>query len=122
VDDDRNILSSFQRQFHSIYETLIAENAYDGLKIIEMKGPVAVVVSDYRMPEMNGVEFLTRVREISPDTVRFMLTGQADMEAVIKVINEGRIFRLLTKPCLPDLMKKNIEDGIDQYKLIINTP
>jgi response regulator RpfG family c-di-GMP phosphodiesterase len=120
VDDDRNILSSFQRQFHSSYETLIAENSNEGLKIIEMEGPVAVVVSDYRMPEMNGVEFLTRVREISPDTVRFMLTGQADMEAVIKVINEGRIFRLLTKPCMPDLMKKNIEDGIDQYKLIIS--
>jgi response regulator RpfG family c-di-GMP phosphodiesterase len=120
VDDDRNILSSFQRQFHSSYETLTAENGTDGLNIIELEKSVAVVVSDYRMPEMNGVEFLTRVREISPDTVRFMLTGQADMEAVIKVINEGRIFRLLTKPCLPDLMKNNIEDGIDQYNLIIS--
>ncbi len=120
VDDDQNILSSFKRQFHGTYTTLIAENGASGLNIIEQEDPVAVVVSDYRMPEMNGVEFLSKVREISPNTVRFMLTGQADMEAVIKVINEGRIFRLLTKPCLPDLMKKNIEDGIEQYGLIVS--
>ena len=120
VDDDENILSSFERQFHTIYKTFTANSGALGLDLIEKEDPVALVVSDYRMPEMNGVEFLKRVREISPNTVRFMLTGQADLEAVIKVINEGQIFRMLTKPCLPDLMKKNIEDGIDQYKLIIS--
>ncbi|MFH0974477.1 MAG: HD domain-containing phosphohydrolase [Spirochaetota bacterium] len=120
VDDDTNILSSFKRQFHGIYNILTAGKGSEGLEIIEREHPVAVVVSDYRMPEMNGVEFLSKVRELSPDTVRFMLTGQADMEAAIKVINEGQIFRFLTKPCLPDLMKKNIEDGIAQYNLIVS--
>jgi response regulator RpfG family c-di-GMP phosphodiesterase len=120
VDDDQNILSSFKRQFHNIYNTFTADNGAEGINIIEKEENVAVVVSDYRMPEMNGVDFLSRAREISPNTVRFMLTGQADMEAVIKVINEGKIFRFLTKPCLPDLMKKNIEDGIEQYRLIIS--
>ncbi|MBN2401420.1 MAG: response regulator [Spirochaetes bacterium] len=120
VDDDENILSSFKRQFYGIYTVLTAISGEDGLSTIEKEAPVALVVSDYRMPEMNGVEFLSKVREISPNTVRFMLTGQADMDAVIKVINEGRIFRFLTKPCLPDLMKKNIEDGIEQYNLIVS--
>ncbi len=120
VDDDENILSSFKRQFHNIYTTFTARSGTDGLKIIEKENPIAVVVADYRMPEMNGVEFLSKVLEISPDTVRFMLSGQADIEAIIKVINESKIFRFLTKPCIPDLMKKNIEDGIAQYRLVIS--
>jgi response regulator RpfG family c-di-GMP phosphodiesterase len=120
VDDEENILSSFKRQFHNIYPTFTASNGADGLNIIEKENPISVVVADYRMPEMNGVEFLTKTLEISPNTVRFMLTGQADMEAIIKVINEGKIFRFLTKPCIPDLLKKNIEDGIEQYRLIIS--
>jgi response regulator RpfG family c-di-GMP phosphodiesterase len=95
-------------------------NGADGLAIIEKEGPVAVVLSDYRMPAMNGAEFLSGVREISPDTVRMMLTGQADFDALIKVINEGQIYRFLSKPCPPDLIKKNIEDGIVQYNLIVS--
>ena len=119
VDDDQHILSSFERQFHGIYRTFTANNGNTGLELIEKEKPISVVVADYRMPEMNGVEFLSKVSEISPNTVRFMLTGQADMEAIIKVINEGRVFRFLTKPCLPDLMRKNIEDGIAHYELVI---
>ena len=120
VDDEENILSSFKRQFHNIYTTFTAKSGADGLIIMEKEKIVSVVVADYRMPEMNGVEFLSKVREMSPNTVRFMLTGQADMEAVIKVINEGRIFRFLTKPTVPDLLKKNIEDGLEQYNLVVS--
>jgi response regulator RpfG family c-di-GMP phosphodiesterase len=70
------------------------------------------------MPVMNGVELLKTVKEISPDTVQIMLTGQADMNAVIDLINKGGIFRFLTKPCEPDDLIKNINDGIRQYELI----
>jgi response regulator RpfG family c-di-GMP phosphodiesterase len=120
VDDEKYILSSFTRQFQTDFNMQTAESGIKGLEIIEKEGPVAVVFSDYRMPEMNGVEFLSNVREISPDTVRFMLTGQADFDALIKVINEGQIYRFLTKPCPPDIIKKNIEDGISQYNLVIS--
>ena len=120
VDDEKNILSSFSRQFHNEFNMRTAESGAEGLEIFEKEGPVAVVLSDYRMPAMNGAEFLTKVREISPDTVRMMLTGQADFDALIKVINEGQIYRFLSKPCPPDLIKKNIEDGIVQYNLIVS--
>ena len=119
VDDDPNILSSLKRQFHNQYSIVTAESGAGGITALKEKGPFCVVVADYRMPEMNGAEFLKRAREISPGTVRFMLTGQADLEAVVKVINEGKIFRLLLKPCLPNLMKKNIADGIAQYRLLL---
>ncbi len=119
VDDDENILSSFKRQFHNKFNMLFAKSGAKGLDIIENEGPVALVVSDYRMPEMNGADFLFKVRERFPNTVRIMLTGQADIEAMVKIINEGRIFRFLTKPCPPELMRKNIEDGLEQYRLLM---
>jgi response regulator RpfG family c-di-GMP phosphodiesterase len=118
VDDDRNLLDGIRRQLHGKMNISVAESGMEGLELIKKNGPFAVVVSDYKMPLMNGVEFLSRVRDISPDTVRIMLTGQADMQAIIDVINQGEIFRFLTKPCPPDLLKKNIEDGIHQYRLI----
>ncbi|MBN2041906.1 MAG: response regulator [Spirochaetes bacterium] len=118
VDDDENILSSLKRQFHNKYSIVTAVSGKQGLEEFEKQKPFAVVISDYRMPEMNGAEFLAKVREKYPNTVRFMLTGQADMEGIIDVINQGQVFRFLTKPCPPDLMIKNIEDGIAQYRLI----
>jgi response regulator RpfG family c-di-GMP phosphodiesterase len=70
------------------------------------------------MPEMNGAQLLAEVKARTPDTVRMMLTGQADMNAVVNVINEGSIFRFLTKPCPSELLTKNIDEGIKQYRLI----
>ena len=117
VDDDVNILSSFERQFHGQYEVTTAESGKAALDILRDPGNFAVVISDYRMPEMNGDEFLMDVRELAPGTVRLMLTGQADLEAVVHVVNEGQIFRFLLKPCPPDLMKKNIEDAVAQHRM-----
>ncbi|MDY6967569.1 MAG: HD domain-containing phosphohydrolase [Spirochaetota bacterium] len=118
VDDDVNILSSFKRQLRSKFDVETAESGRKGLEILKNNGPYSIVVSDYRMPEMNGVEFLTEVREIAPDSVRFMLTGQADMQAVVDIVNKGSIFRFLIKPCPIELVEKNINDGIEQYNLI----
>jgi len=119
VDDDVNILSSFERQFHGQYEVSTAESGETGLEALKNSGDFAVVVSDYRMPQMNGDEFLVKAREISPNTVRFILTGQADLESVVDIVNEGRIYRFLLKPCPPELMKKNIEDGIAQHRTLL---
>src|SRR5208283_4999670 len=82
------------------------------------KGPFAVVVSDLRMPVMDGVEFLTRVRAISPDSVRVMLTGQADMDAAIAAVNEGNIFQFLTKPCPAETLTRALNAALEQYRLI----
>ena len=97
-------------------ETAVSGEA--GLDLIRSRGPFAVVVSDLRMPGMDGIQFLTAVREESPDTVRVMLTGYADVSTAIAAVNEGNIFRFLTKPCPPDLLVKTIEASLAQYRLI----
>jgi len=118
VDDDVNLLSAFQRQLRKRFETDVAESGELGLQAVELWGPYAVIISDYRMPGMNGVEFLAQVSEVSPDTTRILLTGYADLEIAIKAVNEGNIFRLLTKPCPPDVFARALYDGIRQYELI----
>jgi len=118
VDDDQNILSGVRRQMHGKYPVQTAESGARGIEILKKEGPFEVVVSDYKMPGMNGAEFLDSVRTISPETVRIMLSGQADMQELVGVINNGNIFRFLNKPCPPDLLLKNIDDGIEQYRLL----
>jgi sigma-B regulation protein RsbU (phosphoserine phosphatase) len=77
-----------------------------------------VVVTDYCMPEMNGIEFLSQVRRISPDAVRMLLTGSADLEAAIQAVNQGHIFRFLTKPCASEDLLKALAAGIQEYRRI----
>jgi response regulator RpfG family c-di-GMP phosphodiesterase len=120
VDDDHNILSAYQRQLRNKYYIDIALGGEAGLQHLQEKGPYAVIVSDLRMPGMDGVQFLTLAREAAPHTVRVMLTGQADMEDAINVVNEGNIFRFLTKPCPPDVLSKTLEDSIAQHHLLIS--
>ncbi|NIQ03497.1 MAG: response regulator, partial [Nitrospinaceae bacterium] len=78
----------------------------------------AVVVSDMRMPDMDGIQFLSRVREHYPQTVRMMLTGYADVKTAMNAVNEGNIFRFMTKPCPPEVFEKVLSAGIEQYRLI----
>ncbi|MBA4395569.1 MAG: histidine kinase, partial [Desulfobacca sp.] len=118
VDDELNVLEGYQRQFRKVFDTTIAPSGAKGLEIITEAGPFAVVVSDFKMPGMNGIEFLSRVRELAPDTVRIMLTGFAEIQAVIEAINEGNVYRFLTKPCPADLMIKALNDGLKQYQLV----
>ena len=96
-----------------------ADSGKAGLKRISDDGPYAVVVSDLKMPVMDGIQFLKSVREVSPDSVRMILTGHADVNTAIESVNEGNIFRFMTKPCPVDLLTKAIKAGIDQYRLII---
>jgi len=118
VDDEPEVLKGFERQFHGRFTLETAPGGEKGLEIIRDKGPFAVVMSDYKMPAMDGVEFLAKVKDISPDSVRMILTGHADLEVAIKSVNEGQVFRFLTKPCPPDFMAQVIEDGIKNYELI----
>jgi len=118
VDDDPNILDAYKRHFRKRFIIDIATGGGAGIEAIKTKGPFAVVVSDMRMPGMDGVEFLSWVRKEAPDTIRIMLTGQADMEDAIAVVNEGNIFRFLTKPCGPERMANALNASLEQYRLV----
>jgi len=118
VDDEPNVLQAFERQFRKRFEIRTALGPEAGLRALVEHGPFAVVVSDLRMPGMSGVEFLSRVRQSSPDTVRVMLTGQADLNAAIASVNEGNIFRFLTKPCPAETLARTLEAALEQYRLI----
>jgi len=118
VDDDPQLLQSFKRLFAGKLSLDTAEGVAEGLKSISERGPYAVVISDYRMPLMNGVQFLSKVKIAHPDTVRILLTGYADLKTAIEAVNEGNIFRLLTKPCPAAVLARSLADGIRQYKLV----
>lgn len=118
VDDEELMLVSYKRKFRNNFELETANRGKHGLEILKRKGPFAVIISDFRMPEMDGVEFLTEAEKLSPDTVRIMLTGQAGFQDAINAVNKGRIFRFLTKPCPPEMVEDIIEAGIEQYRLV----
>ncbi len=118
VDDEENVLSAFRRQLRGRFEVHTARSGTEALELLAQDGPFAVVVADLRMPGMNGIEFLAKTRQAAPDTVRIMLTGYADLGNAISAVNEGNIFRFLTKPSPPEHVIKAIEDGVKQYQLI----
>jgi len=118
VDDEPNVLDGIRRQLRNRVELETATSGSAGLEIIKAQGPFAVVVSDMRMPEMDGARFLAKVNEIAPQTVRMVLSGQADLESTIAAVNEGRVFRFLLKPCNSETLFGVIRNGIDQYRLV----
>jgi len=118
VDDDENILSALVRQLRRRYHIHVANCAEEALEKLPSTGPYAVVVSDLRMPGMDGVEFLSRVRRRSPETVRIMLTGYADLEVSMAAVNDGHVFRFLTKPVAPDQLIKALDAALAQHRLI----
>ncbi len=118
VDDDKNILTSFKRRLGRRFDIATVLGGAQGLEVLENEGPVAVVISDQRMPGMDGIEFLGEVKKRAPDTVRMMLTGNTDLTTAIRAVNEGSIFRFFTKPCPPEDMASAIEAGLKQYNLV----
>jgi len=118
VDDEQHILSSYRRNFYKSNQIFTALGGEIALQLIESKGPFAVVVSDMRMPGMNGAELFRKIRDLDENIVRIMLTGHADISTVIEAINEGHIYRFLTKPCSPDHLKQAVDDGLRQYQLL----
>src|SRR5579871_3235845 len=118
VDDEANVLSGFRRQLGDAFELDTASSGAEGLELLSKNGPYAVVVSDMRMPQMDGIAFLARARELAPDTVRIMLTGNADVQTAMNAVNEGRIFRFLTKPCPVEILTSTLESGLEYYRLV----
>jgi len=118
VDDDANLLASCERNLRRRFQVETATGGSIGLEKIASRGPYAVVVSDMQMPGMNGIQFLSAVKERAPDTVRIMLTGNADVEVATGVVNQGNIFRFLTKPVPPDVLSKALDDALAQHRLV----
>lgn len=119
VDDEENVLRAFERNLRRHFEIETAVGPVAGLSAIAQRGPYAVVISDLRMPEMNGIQFLSAVRKQSPDSVRLILSGNADLQAAIASVNEGSIFRFLTKPCPVDTLRTAIDGALKQHQLLI---
>jgi flagellar biosynthetic protein FliS len=118
VDDDPHLLASCERTLRRHFQIETAEGGEAGLAKVTSHGPYAVVVADRQMPRMDGIEFLAALRKRAPDTIRIMLTGNADLEGAIRVVNEGNIFRFLTKPCPPDMLTRALQDAQAQYRLV----
>lgn len=118
VDDEPDVVKSVQDLLRYDYRVLGATSAAEGLKILE-SNEVHVVMTDQRMPETTGVEFLTHVRGEHPDAIRLLFTGYADIRAVIEAINQGNVFRYLTKPWDPDELQTIIRQGCERYDMIV---
>ncbi|MFN2354083.1 MAG: response regulator, partial [Desulfopila sp.] len=118
VDDEPHVLDSMRRQLRKRFQVITAPSGTEALEKIKHEGPIAVVVSDMRMPEMDGIELLSLIKELSPDTVRLMLTGNADQETAMEAVNKGQIFRFLTKPCPVSMLAPSLALALRQHRLI----
>ncbi len=118
VDDEPQVLDSLTLHLRRGFEIIRAGNAAEGLAAMLNRGPFAVVLSDMRMPGMDGAAFLAQVKELSPETTRMLLTGYADIEAAAAAVNKGQVFRFLTKPCPPEVLRQAFGAAAEQYRLV----
>jgi len=118
VDDEQAVLDSLYRQLCFDFDISIADSGRKALQVMETSPKFAVILSDRRMPAMDGISFLTRAKAISADTVRLMLTGNADQKTAVDALNDGCIFRFMNKPCGIDVIKNSLQAGLDQFQLI----
>jgi CheY-like chemotaxis protein len=119
VDDEPAVLTGYQRSLGRRFQLETVASGAAGLERIDSGHVYAVVVSDMRMPQMNGIEFLEKVRARVPNTVRIMLTGNADMDTAIRAVNHGNVFRFLTKPCSQDLLAQSLNAALEQRRLLL---
>lgn len=119
VDDDPALRAAYRHRLKEKFDVEFAPDGKQGLVLIEKNGPFAVIVSDMRMPKMNGIQFLSQVKDITPDSYRIMLTGYADLKTAVDAVNEGKIFQFLTKPCPVETLYQSLDTGIKMYKHIV---
>jgi response regulator RpfG family c-di-GMP phosphodiesterase len=118
VDDEPSVLAAYRLFLQPHFSVHIANGGEEALAVMATLGPFAVVVSDLHMPRMDGIKFLATASKRHPDTVRLLLTGNADLDGAIQAVNDGHIFRFLTKPCLATALATAVRAGVEQYRLI----
>ncbi|WP_346292090.1 SpoIIE family protein phosphatase [Sphaerothrix gracilis] len=118
VDDEPDNLDLLYRTFRRDFRVFKAENGFAALKVLDQEGEMAVIISDQRMPRMNGTEFLSRTVERFPDSIRIVLTGYTDVEDLVEAINSGQVFKYITKPWNPDRLKNVVLQAAETYRVL----
>ena len=118
VDDEVNILNSMERAFADVdVAVLKAENAKEALRLLGEK-EIAVLITDNRMPGMCGIELLTCLKDLSPETVKILMTGHADLSTAIEAINIGEVFRFIVKPWENEALIRTVQEGVEHYRFV----
>jgi CheY-like chemotaxis protein len=118
VDDEESILRGFQLNLRKDFELHLASNGAEGLEVFDREGGFALVLSDMRMPQMDGATMLSAIKKKDPEVVTVLLTGHTDFESAMSAVNEGSIFRMLSKPCPPEMLIRVLGDGLAQHDLV----
>ncbi|MGE0550722.1 MAG: ATP-binding protein [Kofleriaceae bacterium] len=118
VDDEPNILAGLSNTLRRHFDVVTAEGGVQGTEAMTKQGPFAIVMSDFAMPGMNGAQFLAQARLVDPSAVRILLTGQASIDGAIAAVNEGSIFRFLTKPCPPDRLLRALQEALEHARAL----
>ncbi len=118
VDDEPENLELLYRTFRRDFQVFRANQAHSALEILDKEGEMAVIISDQRMPEMNGTEFLSRTVDRFPDTIRILLTGYTDVDDLVDAINSGQVFKYITKPWTPDKLKAVVQQASETYCIL----
>jgi response regulator RpfG family c-di-GMP phosphodiesterase len=119
VDDESNVLDGLRRQLRGAFDVSVASSGAEGLVTLRDEDSFDVVCSDFRMPGMNGAEFLAAARSAAPDTTRVLLTGQADLPGTAAVVNEGEVYRLLLKPVSTEELVVALHDAVEHHRLVV---
>lgn len=119
VDDEHEVLRSVHDLLRLDYRVLTCHRGTDALRILDSPDEIHVVMTDQRMPEISGVEILCRSKEVRPETTRLLFTAYADIRAVIDAINEGSVFRYITKPWDPDELETVVRQAVEHHNLIV---
>lgn len=118
VDDEARVVEGLTLHLRKDYKVYTALSGEEGLKKLKEMGEVAVVISDMRMPGMDGATFLKRVMSSYPEATRILLTGETGLDSAVLAVNEGQIYRFLTKPCAPDKLKSAVEAAVIQHRMV----
>ncbi|MEM9881878.1 MAG: HD domain-containing phosphohydrolase [Planctomycetota bacterium] len=115
VDDEANVLRGFRRTLHGRYDCVMAQGAAEAMAELCQEPDLAVIVTDMRMPGMDGITFITQARRLRPDAVYLMLTGNADLDTAADAVNRGHVFRFLRKPCPPEVFHPALDAALKQH-------
>lgn len=118
VDDEENVLNGYRRTIRGQFLIKFFKDPFEALNSLKDDSDYSVIISDFNMPGMKGLEFLKKVHELNSNTIKILLTGYADLQLVIDAINEGYIYRFLTKPCDSEILTEAIKQGIKQFRLL----